>query len=81
MESITIHNLPAPLATQIKEKAKKENLSLNKTIQMLLEKALGLASHRKRNLSRYTGAWTQKEYEEFEHAMKDQEQIDKELWQ
>ena len=42
MKSITIHNLEDSLDSRIREKAKKQGTSLNKTIQLLLKQALGL---------------------------------------
>lgn len=36
MKSITIHGLEDPLNTLIREKARQEGLSLNKTIKLLL---------------------------------------------
>jgi len=42
MKSITIHGLDGPLDTLIREKARKQQLSLNKTIKLLLEESLGL---------------------------------------
>ncbi len=42
MRSITIHGLDDLLDARIREKARKEGLSLNKTIKKLLAEALGL---------------------------------------
>ena len=45
MKSITIHGLDGKLYERIKEKAKRQGLSLNRTIKNLLEKSLGIKNH------------------------------------
>jgi len=42
VKSITIHDLDESTEALIEEKARKEGLSLNKTVKMLLRQALGL---------------------------------------
>ena len=41
MNAITVRNLPPAVAKAVKEKARKEKLSLNKAIVRLLEEATG----------------------------------------
>lgn len=50
MKSITIHNIDDELEAIIREKSKKEGKSLNKIIQDLLRKALGIKNTGKANL-------------------------------
>ena len=46
MSAITVRNLPPELARVIRQKAKKEKASLNRTVISLLEKATGLVKPR-----------------------------------
>ena len=84
MHSITIHNLKEEIYNTIKEKAKKDGLSLNKTIKNLLKKELGFSnSKRTDNSADFTdlfGVWSKKEAKEFEEATKDLEMIFEEDW-
>lgn len=84
MKSITIHGLDAELYERIKEKAKRQGLSLNKTIKSLLEKSLGInrapgGDHREDFLE-FFGAWTEEEAMEFEQSIADFEKVDAEDW-
>jgi hypothetical protein len=68
MKSITIHNLEDSLALLIQEKAKKNGLSLNKTIKMLLRKSLGLNDKREDNKEEFLdlfGVWTKNDEKQF----------------
>ncbi len=81
MKSITIHGLDDTLAQLISEKARHQGTSLNKTIKTLLRRALGLLEQQKKNdFSEFSGIWTQKEFEKFEHSVKDFEKIDRQDW-
>ena len=83
MKSITIHKLDEPLAKLIEQKAKKEGLSLNKTIKNILEEAFGI-KYKKRNVknsfSKFSGKWSQDDLNEFIENTKEFEKIDKENW-
>lgn len=85
MNAITVRNLPAAVAKAVQEKAKKEGLSLNKTIVKLLEQALGLTRRGKtvahHDLDHLAGSWSRAEYEAFMEAARDQRRIDPEMWQ
>lgn len=81
MTSITLHNLKPDLDKMIKRKAKKEGLSINKTVQKLLQKALGLDTERsKEDFSEFCDVWSDAEYEEFISNTGDFNKIDKEDW-
>jgi hypothetical protein len=84
MKSITIHGLDARLYERIKEKAKRQGLSLNKTIKKLLEKSLGIDSHEKnghrQDFMDLFGVWPRDEVEEFAKSIEEFEQIDAEDW-
>jgi plasmid stability protein len=45
MGAITIRNLPPGVARAVRERAKREHLSLNKTVVKLLEEATGMSSN------------------------------------
>ena len=85
MKSITIHNLDDMLEKKIKEKAKSQGLSLNKTIKKLLERSLGI-DRRKRNDHREDfidlfGTWSQEDFDEFDNAISDFKKIDPRDWE
>ena len=85
MKSITIHALDNTLDARIRERAKAEGKSLNKTIKGLLEEALGLSGkksrdHREDFMDLY-GSWAEADVEEFEQATRDLRQVDAGDWQ
>ena len=84
MKSITIHGIDANLYEHIKQKAKNEGLSINKTIKELLGKALGFGPKRKsdhcQDFLDLFGTWTKDETEEFAGFIKDFENVDAEDW-
>jgi hypothetical protein len=84
MKAITIHGLDEPLASMLRARARAEGLSLNRTIKMLLEKALGIrppdkTRHRK-DFEAFLGAWSRSELSEFEKAAADLGRVDPEEW-
>jgi hypothetical protein len=84
MKSITIHGLDDPLDTLIRQRAKKNKTSLNKTRKQLLAESLGLESadqtdHTK-DFQDLSGIWTKQEAKEFLKNTKDFEKIDQEDW-
>ena len=85
MKSITIHNLDDSLALLIQEKAKKEGLSLNKTIKGLIKKSLGIDEdadndHKSEFIDLF-GVWSKKDENEFNRRIKDLGKIDLQDWQ
>lgn len=84
MNAITVRNLPPAVARAVKEKARKEKLSLNKAIVKLLEEATGVDSGKKKvvhhDLDHLAGTWSEAEYQEFMSALREQRQIDPEMW-
>ena len=84
MKSITIHGLDDPLDGLIREKAKSEGISLNKTIKKMLEESLGVKpknpEDRKKDFLDLFGIWSEKDAEEFDQSIKDFERIDPEDW-
>ena len=79
MNAITVRNLPPAVARAVKEKARKEKLSLNKAIVKLLEEATGAEQGRKKvihhDLDHLAGTWSDPEYREFMAALREQRRI------
>jgi hypothetical protein len=84
MKSITIHGLEDPLNTLIREKARNQRLSLNKTIKKLLAESLGLTTSNYKDhhhdFSDLCGVWTAEDIEEFTANSKDFSSIDPKDW-
>jgi hypothetical protein len=84
MGAITVRNLPPKLARAIREKARKEQLSLNKAVIRLLEEATGAVQETGKvvhhDLDRFFGTWSKKEADRFDQALREQRQIEPEMW-
>jgi hypothetical protein len=84
MNAITVRNLPPEVAKAVKEKARKEKLSLNKAVVRLLEEATGVGREKKKavhhDLDRFFGTWTKEEADAFDEAVREHRQIDPEMW-
>lgn len=84
MKSITIHGLDGPLNTLIRERARRQRLSLNKTIKLLLEESLGLTgggggNHREEFID-LCGIWTAEDKKKFVDASRDLNSTDPGDW-
>lgn len=84
MKSITIHNIDENLHKLVQEKAGAEGLSLNKTIQALLEEALGV---KPKNLGKhydefkeFCGIWSEEDGLDFEEQTREFCQVHTEDW-
>ena len=84
MKAMTVRKLPPAVAKAVKEKARREKLSLNKAIAQLLEEATGAEKGMKRvvhhDLDDFFGTWTKKEADAFDEALREQRQIDPDMW-
>lgn len=84
MKAITVRNIPPGVAKAVKEKARKEGLSLNRAVVRLLEEAAGVTARGKpvvhHDLDHLAGTWSQAEYDEFMASLRDQRQVDPEMW-
>ena len=84
MKSITIHGVDDQLAKLIKDRARADGLSINKTVKLLLEQALGIklkaAETNKEQFKEFCGIWTKDDLEEFEAATEDMNKIDEDEW-
>jgi hypothetical protein len=83
MNAITVRNLPPAVAKVVCETARREKPSLNKAVVKLPEGATGTEPRKKvlhRDLDHVAGTWSRKEYRDFMNALREQRQIDPEMW-
>ncbi len=84
MKSITIHQIDEDIDKKLNELAREKKMSLNKTIKFLLRKALNLESNskenRKKELSKFLGAWSKDDLNSFNKAVSEFETISEEDW-
>ena len=84
MKAITVRNIPPGVAKVVKEKARKEGLSLNRAVVSLLEEAAGITKPATpvvhHDLDHLAGTWSQAEYDEFIESLREHRQIDPEMW-
>ena len=81
--TITVRNLPPAVAKAVRDRARKENLSLNRAVICLLEEATGGPRARKvvhHDLDHLAGRWSEEEYQQFMTALAEQRPIDPEMW-
>ncbi len=85
MKSITIHNLEDPLDTLIRQKAKNDGTSLNKTVKNLLAQALQVPSQteeeRRKDFLELFGTWSETDENEFRMRTRELDIIHQEDWQ
>lgn len=85
MAAITVRNLPPGVAKAVREKAKRERLSLNRAVVRLLEEATGVEKAKARvvhhDLDHLAGTWSEGEHREFTAALEEQRQIDPKMWE
>ena len=84
MNAITVRKLPPAVARAVKERARREKLSLNKAIVRLLEEATGSGGVTKKvvhhDLDQFFGTWTEQEADAFDKALREQRQLEPEMW-
>ena len=86
MKTITLRKIPPEIANLIRQKAEAEGLSLAKTTFKLLEEGLGIRRKKKarttahHDLDSLAGCWSKEEAAAFKKALRDQRQIDPEMW-
>ena len=87
MKAITVRNLPPEVARAIRDKARKEGLSLNRTVATLLAQATDRGEEKRKrkqvlhhDLDRFFGVWSKKEAEEFDEVLREERQIEPEMW-
>ena len=84
VKSITVHNLGDPLDRAIRQRAKRQGTSLNRTIKLLLEEALGLVrkpeDQQQNDFADLCGIWSAGEEQELMNAVSDLEHVDHGDW-
>jgi len=83
MSAITVRNLPPAVAKAVRERARKDKLSLNRAIVRFLEEATGEKGGKRvvhHDLDHLAGRWSEKEYRQFMVALREQRQVDPEMW-
>ena len=83
MNAITVRNLPPDVVKAVREKARREKLSLNRAIVALLEEATGSQPGKRvlhHELDHLAGRWSEAEYQEFLEALREHRQVDPEMW-
>jgi hypothetical protein len=85
MKSITIHKLEPDLADRIEKQAKRDGVSINRTIKSILRNALGLnkpapIDHRDDFLDLF-GSWSTEESAALEARIREARRIETSDWQ
>jgi hypothetical protein len=86
MKTITIRRIDDQLAELLKEKARKDQKSINQLLLDTLRNSLGLSSEKKftaefNDLDHLFGQWSEEEFEMIQGKISKERQIDRELWQ
>ena len=83
MRAITLRNVPPEVEQAILKKAATEG-SLNRAVIKLLEESIGAKQNGKprkyRDLSRFAGTWTKREFDSFNKALAEIRQIHPDDW-
>ncbi len=87
MSQLTIRGFDPELAVRIRALAKREGISLNKAVLLLLRQGAGIGDPESDSgavghaLDRFVGTWTKREAEELELMVAEAfGQIDREMW-
>ena len=80
MSQMTIRKIPENLDKQLRTLARTQNISLNKIVIQLLQKAMGITGNKQRDLSDIAGTWDKEQCEEFEKNTQVFNEIDNEIW-
>jgi plasmid stability protein len=78
--TLTVENIPAELDAALRRKAQSEGKSVSQVALEMLRAGAGLSaqSPKRRDLSDLAGSWA--EDPEFDKIMREQDQIDPEMW-
>lgn len=84
MGAITIRGIDNEIAKALKERAKKEDTSINSIVLRIVREALGLEKKKRTviytDLDHLAGTWDKNDYVEFQRKVADFETIDKNIW-
>ena len=84
MGAITIRGIDETTARILKERAKKEGVSVNAVLLKTLRESLGLEKRRRTviydDLDHLAGTWSEKDFVEFQKIIADFEIVDEKMW-
>jgi hypothetical protein len=82
MKTLTLRNVPDEVAEHLGTLAEESRQSVNTTILQVLQNNMGGGPmlRKKRDLSAFSGAWSQAEAKVFERATETFERVDEEMW-
>jgi hypothetical protein len=82
--SLTIHQIDSDLVQALQQEASRRGLDLDSLIRQTLAVHLGKAApagiRHRRNLRRFSGTWSEEQFQEFQRNSAVFEEIDEELW-
>ena len=84
MSTITIRGIDETTAKTLKERAKKEGISVNAVLLKTLKESLGLEKKKRMvvhtDLDHLAGTWSKKDFSEFQKKIADFETVDEKMW-
>lgn len=82
MKTMTIRNVSTELSAALVAEKRRRGLSLNRTVLLLMQEALGVSAgrHRSNGLGRLAGSWSEDEFRSFEQAVAPLAEVDEDLW-
>ena len=84
MSTITIRGIDETTAKTLKERTKKEGISVNAVLLKTLKESLGLEKKKRMvvhtDLDHLAGTWSEKDFSEFQKKIADFETVDKKIW-
>ena len=82
MKTMTIRNVSTELSAALEAERRRRGLSLNRTVLMLMQEALGVGAGARRSngLRRLAGSWSEDEFREFERAVAPFSEVDEDIW-
>ena len=86
MKSIILRGIPDDLYIKLKIRSKKESISMNKILLLMLENNFGITGKPVKKKKRFTeldglfGKWSSQEYEKMKAIVSSQREIDEEIW-
>lgn len=84
MGAITVRGVDDATARALKERARKEGISVNAVLLKTMRESLGLKKKKRTvihdDLDHLAGTWSEKDFTEFQKRIADFEAIDKKMW-
>lgn len=82
MTQLTVRGIEGKIEGALREKAEKSGKSINQTVIDILRKALGVTREPTlyRDLDHLAGTWDQQEAKVVEERLREQRQVDPDLW-